>query len=317
MHPLRWRLHPRRRRGMLCAVSARRCAMNGLMYFNWFLGPVLEATLLAFMIRRNLRATFPRFFTYILFQVIKSGVLFGIYHYYHDNYFDAYWAGNAVSILLAVTVMDEIWKNLFHGYAGIQDLGSILFRWACVVMFLIAIASAFPGRENNADRLVAAVLAFDRSMRLMQCGLFFLVLLLCRLLKHFWRHHVFGIALGFGIFASVELILVSILSRFGSNQIALISLIKSATYNAVTLLWISYLRQPSPVLSGEIDTADSLDTWNAELVTESSTTPGDETFLTMVEQAVERVLTRTSPWPRPATKGSRIVSRRPSPEDRN
>ena len=291
--------------------------MNGLMYFNWFLGPVLEATLLAFMIRRNLRATFPRFFTYILFQVIKSGVLFGIYHYYHDNYFDAYWAGNALSILLAVTVMDEIWKNLFHGYAGIQDLGSILFRWACVVMFLIAIASAFPGRENNADRVVAAVLAFDRSMRLMQCGLFFLVLLLCRLLKHFWRHHVFGIALGFGIFASVELILVSILSRFGSNQIAVISLIKSATYNAVTLLWISYLRQPSPALTGEIGAPDSLHTWNAELLTESSTTPGDETFLTMVEQAVERVLTRTSPWPRPATKGSRIVSRRPSPEDRN
>ena len=291
--------------------------MNGFMYLNWFLGPTLEATLLAFMLRRKLRVAYPRFFTYILFQVIKSGVLFVIYQFSQDSYFDAYWTGNAISIFLAVMVMDEIWKHLFKGYAGIQDLGSILFRWACVVMLLIAIASAFPGRESNADRVVAAVLAFDRSMRLMQCGLFFLVLLLCRFLKQFWRHHVFGIALGFGIFATVELIVVSILSRFGNNLIDVVSLVKSTAYNVVTLLWIGYLRQPSPVLSGEIDTAESAGTWDAELVTAPSSGPTDETFLNMVEDAVERVLTRTSPWPRPATRGSRIVSRRPNPEDRN
>jgi hypothetical protein len=290
--------------------------MNRLMYLSWFLGPALQTTLLAFMVRRKLRATFPRFFTYILFQVIKSGVLFVVYRYYHDSYFDAYWTGNAISILLAVTVMDEIWHNLFQRYEGIQDLGSILFRWACVLMFLIAIVSALPGRENNADRVVAAVLTFDRSMRLMQCGLFFLVLLLCRLLKHFWRQNVFGIALGFGIFATVELVLVGILTRFGTGPIAIVSLIKSVTYNAVTLLWISYLRQPTPVPQ-QLAAVQELDTWNRELLTEHGTLTADDSFLTMVEQAVERVLSRSSPWPRPPTKGSRVVSRRSNPEDRN
>jgi hypothetical protein len=161
---------------MLC--PQREGPMNALTYLSWFLGPALETTLLAVMVRGKLRLTFPRFFTYILFQVLKSGVLFIVYRYSSpENYFDAYWAGNAVSIFLAVTVMDEIWKNLFERYERIQDLGSMLFRWACVLMFLIAVVSALP-EETNAHRAVAAVLAFDRSMRLMQCGLFFLVLFL-------------------------------------------------------------------------------------------------------------------------------------------
>jgi hypothetical protein len=268
------------------------------------------------MIRRKLHDTFPRFFSYILFQVVKSGALFVVYRYYSDNYFDAYWTGNAISIFLAVLVMDEIWHNLFQKHAGIQDLGSLLFRWACILMLLIAIVSALPGRDNNADRVVAAVLTFDRSMRLMQCGLFFLVLLLCRLIKQFWRHHVFGIALGFGIFATVELILVSILTRFGNAPLATLSLVKSAAYNAVTLLWISYLRQPVP-MPQPLGAVLKLDTWNDELLAAPCVATGDDSFLTMVEQAVERVLSRSSTWPRPASKGSTIVSRNPYPEDRN
>jgi len=35
-----------------------------------------------------------------------------------------------------------------------------------------------------------------------------------------------------------------------------------------------------------------------------------------VEQAVDRVLSR-SDWPRPATEGSRLVGRKPNPEEGN
>ena len=290
--------------------------MNELKYLSWMLGPVLQIALLACMIRGKMRATFPRFFTYIVFQLAKTGVLYLVYRYHSDNYFDAYWTGNAISIFLAVTVIDEIWHNLFRQYEGIQGLGSVLFRWACILMLLIAVVSAFPGRESNADRVVAAVLSFDRSMRMLQCGLFFLVLLLCRLVRNFWRHQVFGIALGFGIFASVELILVSLLTRFGNAEIATISLVKSFAYDAVLVLWIGYLREPLAV-EEKLSVAPALNAWNYELLTEPAAVAGDQSFLTMVEDAVERVLTRSSTWPRPASKGSRIISRKPYPEDRN
>lgn len=287
--------------------------MNWLVYASWLVGPALEIALLTSMIQRKLHVVFPRFFSYIFFQIVKSGFLFVIYRYYDGGYFDAYWTGNAISVLLAVTVMDEILRNLFKQYGGIQNLGSIIFRWACGLLLLLSIVNAFSSQEANPDRVVAAVLAFDRSVRVMQCGLFLLLMLLCRFLRHCWRQHVFGIALGFGVFASIELILISIVMHYGDGPGAIVSLANSAAYNAVTLLWIVYFRQQSQSIP-EIDVAPELNALNVVLV--SSTHVGDNDFLSMAEKAVERVLSRSS-WPRPSAKGSQIVGRKPKPEERN
>ncbi len=224
-----------------------------------------------------------------------------------------YWTGNAISVLLAATVMDEILHHLFQQYGGIQNLGSIIFRWACGLLLLLSILNAFSSQQASADRVVSAVLAFDRSVRVMQCGLFLLLMLLCRVLRNYFRQHVFGIALGFGVFASIELIVVSIVMHYGEGPVAIVSLIKSAAYNAVTLLWILYLRRQSESIP-EIEVAPQLNALNMALV--ASTHPGGNNFLVMVEDAVDRVLSRSS-WPRPSAKGSQIVSRKPEPEERN
>jgi hypothetical protein len=287
--------------------------MNGIMYVSWLLGPVLQITVLIFMIRRKLRVVFPRFFSYIVLQIVKSGILFWIYRYHQENYFDAYWSGNAISVLLVVTVMDEILHNLLNQYGSIQSLTSVIFRWACGLLLLLSIVNAFSSQQASADRVVSAVLAFDRSVRVMQCGLFFLLMILCRLLRNCWRQHVFGIALGFGIFASIELILVSIVMHFGDGPAAILSLVKSAAYNGVTLVWIMYLRRQSEPIP-ELDLAPQLIALNVSLV--ASTQEGDNGFLSMVEQAVDRVLSRGS-WPRPSVKGSQIIGRKPEREERN
>lgn len=280
------------------------------MYVSWILGPVLQITLLVFLWVRKLRPIFPRFFAYIAFQVVKAVVLFIVYHSYSaDDYFYAYWTGNALSILLAVAVMDEVWRNLFRPYEGLQKLGSLIFRWACAVLLVIAISSAVSGEGTAADRVKDTILNFDRSMRLMQCGLFLLLVLLSRLLKHFWRQHVFGIALGFGIFASVEFLVVSFLLRYGDAHLAAMSLIKSATYNVVTLLWIAYIRQRRPMAVA----SPQLTNWNLALYGPVDSTEAPS-FISMVEQAAERVLARSA-WTRTPGKGLRVVGGEPGADD--
>src|ERR1700730_7480125 len=184
--------------------------MNWLINLNWLAGPLLQITLMIFMVRRKSHSVFPRFFSYILFQTLKSACLFVTRRYFPDSYFDAYWTGNAVSVIFTVVVMDEILRSLFKEYGGIQTLGITIFRWSCGLLFLLAILGALSSSEAASDRIVAAVFSFDRSMRLMQVGLFLVLMLLCRFLKNYSRQQVFGIALGFGVFASIELILVSI-----------------------------------------------------------------------------------------------------------
>jgi len=147
--------------------------MNWTMYVSWLAGPLLQITLLVFMVRRKYHTAFPQFFSYILFQTLKSACLFAVYRYLPESYyFDAYWTGNAVSVIFAVVVMDEILRNLFKEYGGIQILGTTIFRWSCGLLILLAIIGALSGSETGGDRLVAAVFSFDRSLRLMQVGLF-------------------------------------------------------------------------------------------------------------------------------------------------
>jgi hypothetical protein len=149
----------------------------------------------------------------------------------------------------------------------------------------------------------------------MQLGLFLLLMLLCRIFRNCWRQQVFGIALGFGVFASVELILVSTVMWYGNSHAAIISLLKSTAYNAVTLVWIGYLKQ-QPHLVPEVEAATNANTLGMALSTSTALLDPDASFMLRVEQAVDRVLSR-SDWPRPDAQGSRIVSRKPNPEEGN
>jgi hypothetical protein len=289
--------------------------MNWSMYVSWLAGPLLQITLLIFMVRREFHTVFPRFFSYILFQTLKSACLFVAYRYFPGSYFDAYWTGNAVSVIFTVAVMDEILHSLFKEYGGIQSLGTTIFRWSCGLLLLVAITGALSSGETGGDRVVAAVFAFDRSMRLMQVGLFLLLMLLCRLLKNCRRQPVFGIALGFGVFASVEFLLVSVVMWSGNSHAAMISLLKSTAYNAVTLVWIGYLKQ-QPQLVPQLESAANANTLGLAWAASAVVPDPDASFMLRVEQAVDRVLSRND-WPRPIANGSRIVSRKPNPEEGN
>jgi hypothetical protein len=289
--------------------------MNWLTYVNWLAGPLLQITLLIFMVRHKSHKVFPRFFSYILFQTLKSACLFVVYRYFPESYFEAYWTGNAVSVIFTVAVMDEILRSLFKEYGGIQILGTTIFRWSCGLLLLLAILGALSSSEVGGDRVVAAVFSFDRSVRLMQVGLFLVLMLLCRFLRNYSRQQVFGIALGFGVFASVELILVSFVMWYGNGQEAVVSLLKSTAYNAVTLLWIGYLKQ-QPQLVPRVEAATHANTIGMAWAASGVVPDPDASFMLRVEQAVDRVLSR-SDWPRPTVKGSRIVSRKPNPEEGN
>jgi hypothetical protein len=289
--------------------------MNWLMNMNWVAGPLLQIILLIFMVRRKFHTVFPRFFSYILFQTLKSACLFVTHRYFLESYFDAYWTGNALSIIFAVAVMDEILHSLFKDYGGIQIVGTTIFRWSCGLLLILAVVTAFSSSEGGGDRIVATVLAFDRSVRLMQVGLFLVLMLLCRFLRNYSRQQVFGIALGFGVFASIELILVSIVMWYGNGQAAMISLLKSTAYNAVTLLWIGYLRR-QPQLVPKLVADPNPNTFGMPLAASATVPDPDAGFMLRVEQAVDRVLAR-SDWPRPIAHGSRIVSRKPNPEEGN
>jgi O-antigen ligase len=59
--------------------------MNLLMYGSWLAGPLLQITLVIFMFRCQYHKAFPRFFSYVLFQTLKSACLFIAFRYFSDR----------------------------------------------------------------------------------------------------------------------------------------------------------------------------------------------------------------------------------------
>jgi hypothetical protein len=285
--------------------------MNWPIYVNWLAGPLLQITLLIFMVRSQLQKTFPRFFSYILLQTLKSACLFIVFRYLPSHYFEAYWTGNALSVIFTIAVMDEILRQLSKQYGGAQILGTTIFRWSCGLLLLLAVLGAFSAAGGSGDRVVAVVFAFERSIRLMQIGLFLVLMILCRIFRDCWKQQVFGIALGFGIFASIELILVSFVMWYGHSHDGMISLLKGMAFNTVTAVWIGYLRHRA-----ELVPMPGVVTSPSPFGLAFATPDPEAGFMLRVEDAVDRVLSRSN-WPRPVAHGSQIVGRKPTSEEGN
>jgi hypothetical protein len=259
-------------------------------YALWFAGPVLQLVLAAVIFRRGLRRQFPIFFIYTLAQPVAFLPQFVFYRISYAAYFWSYWVISFSTVVLGFLVMREVFVNLLRPYDSLRELGDVLFRWAGVVLVMVAVVSAASGSASVLSRTTVAILALERSVRVMQCGLVLFMLLFSSHLGLNARHHVFGLALGFGVFAAVELIIVTLPAMFGIGQSLGFTIVKSATYLLCVGLWFYYLSRPEPERL-PIEARVQTHHWDVALAGIQNPIPQDS-FMNAVEDAVERVLSR-------------------------
>jgi len=262
---------------------------RALYYTLWVTPALVQACLLALMARRKLRREFPRFFSYTVLQVCSFPLLYGVFRYSPQQYFYVYWTVGALSVGLGFAVIHEVFNHVFRPYSGLRDLGSLLFRWAGLVLVLVGVVVAASSSGAGPQRVVAGVLALERSVRLMQCGLILFLFLFSAYLGLNWRHYVFGIALGFGLFASVEMILVTLWTQLGPSANAILSLVKSSTYLFSTLIWAGYMLSPQPERKVRILPQPTSDRWDFALAAIINPA-GQVPVVQSIEKTVDRVL---------------------------
>jgi hypothetical protein len=221
---------------------------NLAYYTLWFAHPALQAALVGILLWRKLYRTFPIFFSYIAFQIAVFGVLFPLHsdRFYTIFYYTS-WGTTAVSVILGFYVIHELFQDVFRPYHTLRDLGSVLFKWAALVMLLVAGVVAASTASATEEPLRTGIMTLQRSVRVVQCGLILFLLVFSRYLGTNWRQKSFGIALGFGGFASVELALVAINAATDNvfNQL-LTNFVNMAAYDITILVWIGYMLANSP-----------------------------------------------------------------------
>jgi hypothetical protein len=239
-------------------------------YARWVTPAVLQVFIVLFMMRRRLFREFPAFLCYTGFEIAYFAARFSLYlsrEEHYRAYFYISWVGRAVGLTLGFLVIHEIFAHVFKPYPAIRKLGGLLFKWAAAVLiFLVVIASA-SAPSTGPSHTVFNFFLLDRALAILQCGLLLLLFLFSSYFGLSWRHYIFGIALGFGLYGTSELALAALRTEFGPSLDAVFNLGAPLAYNCSVLIWIFYLLRPERVQrSIDLKPSDGLREWNHELL---------------------------------------------------
>ncbi|HXW92439.1 MAG TPA: hypothetical protein VEK33_17960 [Terriglobales bacterium] len=257
----------------------------------WISHPVLELLLASALVWRRLYRRFPVFFAFVVFQLLHFAVLFPIHQSgNYKLYFYSYWISSTIDLTFGFLVIHEIFLDVFRAYHTLRDLGTILFKWAALVMMIVALVVAVSAPTERSP-IVVAVLTMQRCVRVIQCGLVLFLMIFSNYLAVSWKQPSFGIALGMGVLASTQLAgnaLYSGLKISGSS----FALANTSLYCCTVLVWLGYaaMKAAAPV---DVATALVSQRWERSLTDLQHPAPAGS-LIPMFERMVDRALSRNA-----------------------
>ncbi len=217
------------------------------VYVLWVLPAVVQVAIVVAMLRRKLYLEFPIFFSWAAYHVLRAGSLWFLQQQGPRAYFYGYWSAQVISFGLGFAVIYEILRHVLRRYDALWGLGRRLFLGIALLLVLAAVARATAtSTAEDLNVFIARVYAWTPGLRMAQCGLLAFLILFSTYFGITWRHYVFGIALGFGLYASVELAATAVRSEVGWIGHETYDLVRRVAYACATLIWAAYLLRPEP-----------------------------------------------------------------------
>ena len=157
-------------------------------------------------------------------------------------------------------------------------------------MLLVAGVVSVSTNSSDFAPWMQAVLTTQRCVRIIQVGMVLFLLFFSRYLGVSRRQYSFGIALGFGGFAVVELALIAswVGNHLGNPWMSLVNM---GAYNASLLTWLGYTLMKSPARELSATLLQS-QRWEQSLTDIHHPLP-ENSLIPMFEGMVDRALSRT------------------------
>ena len=259
-------------------------------YTLWIAHPLLLISIAGVMLQQNLQRKFKFFFGYIVTQIVTFAVVFPAYWNSSSACFYLSWGCYAVSVAFGFAVIHEVFVDVFRSFHTLRDLGSVLFKWAGLVMLLVAGVVSVSTNSTDMAPWMQALITAQRCVRIVQVGMVLFLLFFSRYMGLDRRQKSFGIALGFGSFAVVELALVAswVGNHLGNPWMSLVNMM---FYNASLVLWLGYITAKSPVRES-VNTLLQPQRWEQSLSDIHHPLPVDS-LIPMFEGMVDRALSKT------------------------
>lgn len=262
----------------------------------------LQVAVLAVMVRKRFRVSFPFFFNFIVFCAVSLALRVALFSHISDRaYFCLYWTCAAIGTILLFAVLYEVFLHILRPYPALADLGKLLFRWSAVFVALVSIVTALATNGSEASKICATITLLVRTCELMQCGFLLLFLLFESRLSLSWRSPVVCIMTGFGTNAAI-LLTMSFLGDHAPGLCNALGLVAKFTGVAVYAVWYGSFALPQPQRRTVQDSPTRLilQRWNEALLASPLVGRNNqiaamspvESFLPGVERTVERVMAR-------------------------
>jgi hypothetical protein len=234
--------------GLWCATPVVSTAMRTHMidYALWFATPMLAAAIAGYMLRGKLHREFPYFFNFVVFQIAAFVLEFPLRTWV--NYYYLYWTLSALGILVSFAALIEILQKVVDGNNTARYFDpALLGVYAPALLVCMAIAAMWllgRGGGNEIDNVTNRIYLVDRTVHVTQFALALLMVLFGTAVGISKRKLVFGITIGFGFAAAVNLAVMGLLSHTLVSKMVL-SRLNASAYLISLLIWLAYVATAS------------------------------------------------------------------------
>ena len=227
----------------------------------------LQVMLTATLLAKRAWRKYPMFSAYIFFTLFESAATFPNQRVGPATYFYTFWICEAIGIVLGLAVVREIFTNIFAPHAALRKLATLIFRVAVVALIVLACGAIYE-QSASAKSIARVVVVATDGTRIVELGLIMFLFLSSSAFGLHWRQNEFGIALGLGTCAAIELINVTLMAHLSLEARQVLSLVRSFSFNGSLLIWLGYLLAPPERPTTTIDVQKAqLEQWN-QAVTE-------------------------------------------------
>jgi hypothetical protein len=207
----------------------------------WYIPLGLLVLLLCVLFWRRAYEVAPCFFSYAVFAVVAGAARFVVRGHPH-LYRATYWTTEAGYDLLGILVMYEVLRTVLGGLTHAWWV-RLVFPVALVLGFCLSLTRAHDIPSKLTGVLFDIVVG-ETAVRFVQVFVFAGLVTLVPLLGLRWRQYPFGVATGFGLYATVMLLTTTKYSDFGTRFKFLWDLTSLVAYSVAVLIWIWFFSVP-------------------------------------------------------------------------
>jgi hypothetical protein len=229
-------------------------SLFGLLSQLQYVEPILCGMLVYFLIRAKAARQFTYLFALLCVRLVCSFIgipllLFSGHgierHLAYQIYFYVYWTSFALEAILSLLVIYGIFRMAMAPLKGLQTLGMLVFRWVAAISVAVAIGVAVSPHQSGIHFMTAMITQLQQTSSILTLCLLLFVCFAIRPMGLSFRSRIFGISLGLGFLATINLVNSAWIAHNGSMY-SLFSLINVGAVSLTLLTWSAYFAFPEP-----------------------------------------------------------------------